>query len=176
MPFSASDFKEVCHRRAMTPAIVSMDVEPLAATLITEHNASFPKSDSPECYISVVIGGGGRTSEAISDAKYFGLSYLSQSQVKIAQDVYSVNPDAIEWESIHNVPYVKGTNAVICSMHHCIPLGPNQLIVGHVMRAIIAETKERPLVNFDKHYTKINGSKIPLIHSTTSNIKNERLD
>ena len=172
MPFSYADFKAVCHKRAMTPAILTVDVEPLKATLVTEHNASFPVSVSRECYISVVVGAKSRTFDALKRKEYFGLSLLNENQIHIAQSIYAGGISSLPWVKQHNINYLDNTNAILCSLETTFQLGPNMLVVGHVFKVVNDHNDHPPLINYNKHYCKIDGTRIP-VHDET--VENERL-
>lgn len=173
MAFGGNKFKSACHQRAMNVAILATG-SPFHAIIVTEHSAAFPKDDSEDCYIQVVIQSGSKMLDAINENEYFSLSFLAHSQMQSARDVYEGNHPAVKFETKHRLPYVERANSVLlCSLKTTVDLGGNTLVIGHVFDAIITEEPTKPLVNYIKSFCSVDEERTP-VHS--DKVKNPRLE
>lgn len=173
VPFTAKGFKDACHERATCVAILTTKIAgtargPIKATVVTEHSAAFPPSDESECYVSVVIGAKGEALKAITERAYFGLSFLSRSQLDVANAIYNIDLvkfREIKWGILHQVPYIKEANAsVVCSVKQIVPIGPNVIVVGHVMDVVRAKAPKKPLVNYQRSFRTVDDDAIEVKH------------
>jgi len=167
MPFTTRGFKNACHERATGVAIITSG-HPVHATVVTEHAAAFPPNDDDECYVSVIVGTNGSTHRAVVASQYFALSYLSCAQVDIVDAIYNMRikqMSKIRWSERHNVPYVSGSNAaVLCSLKQQVTVGPNTILVGHVLDVVLADRADKPLVNYRRTFRSVDDNAIPVRH------------
>lgn len=173
MPLTAKAFKDACHERATCVAILTTKIAgtakgPIKATVVTEHSAAFPPTDEAECYVSVVIGAKGEALKAITERGYFELSFLSRSQLDVAHAIYNmdlVRFREIRWRILHQVPYIKEANAsIVCSVKQIVPVGPNSIVVGHVMDIVKAKSPGKPLVNYQRSFRSVDDDAIEVKH------------
>jgi hypothetical protein len=173
MAFGGNKFKSACHQRAMNVAIVAAG-DPVCARVVTEHSASFPDKDGEDCYIHIAVKSDGEVLATIQKTKYFSLSLLTYSQMQDARDIYAGNVPHSKVTARHHVPYfVEANTVLICSLFKTVDLGVNTLIIGHVFEAIIADTPEKPLVNYIKYYCSVDDERMPV---ENPNVKNTRLE
>jgi flavin reductase (DIM6/NTAB) family NADH-FMN oxidoreductase RutF len=173
VPFTAKDFKDACHERATCVAILTTKIAdnskgPIKATVVTEHSASFPSTDADDCYISVIIGAQSDAYKAIVEREYFGLSFLSRDQLDLANAIYTMDLmkfREIRWGYQHQVPYIQKANgSIICSLKSHIPIGPNVIVVGHVMDAFRSASPTKPLVNYQRSFRSVDDEAVLVQH------------
>jgi hypothetical protein len=173
MAFGGNKFKAACHQRAMNVAILATGEDPLHAIVVTEHSAAFPKDDSDDCFIQVVIRTSGKILKLIEENKFFSLSHLAHSQMQTAIEIYETKFPQMEIESQNKVPYVKNANVVLfCRLEKTFDLGGNTMIIGRVFEVIMAETPEKPLVNYKEDYCSVDDDR-KSVHS--DKVDNPRL-
>lgn len=171
---STRNFKDACHHRATGVAILTTTLpivgggRTVHATVITEHAAAFPPNDAEECYVTATLRTDSSSLKAIRESRYFALSYLSRDQVNIAEAIYHMRMKdfrKIKWSERHQVPYLEGCNAaVVCSLKQYLPVGPNTLVVGHVMDVFLAPTPSKPLVNYQRTFRSVDDNAIQVTH------------
>jgi flavin reductase (DIM6/NTAB) family NADH-FMN oxidoreductase RutF len=192
MPYTTARFKEACHHRATAVAIITIAIPSfeegeagpietarrrVQAAIITEHSAAFPAQDSDECYVSAILQTNKLPYQSLKKQRYFGLSYISRAQVEIAKDIYLARKNAlskVRWSDRHQIPYLEGSNAaVLCSFFGEVTLGPNVLVVGHVLDVIVGPQPHKPLVNYQRTFRSVDDDAIIVTHPRKG--KNTRL-
>jgi flavin reductase (DIM6/NTAB) family NADH-FMN oxidoreductase RutF len=173
VPFTTRNFKDACHHRAtgvaiLTTPFTSAGQRIVHATVITEHAAAFPPNEADECYVTATLRTDGSPLRAIREGRYFGLSFLRRSQINIAEAIYHMRMKEfkkIKWSERHLVPFLDGCNAaILCSLKQDIPIGPNTLIVGHVLDVVLGATPSKPLVNYSRTFRTVDDNAIPVTH------------
>jgi flavin reductase (DIM6/NTAB) family NADH-FMN oxidoreductase RutF len=112
--------------------------------------------------VTISLENNSRTNNLISEARSFGITFLSSAQQLISERFAGIFSDEMDrladlhtWSIVSGAPFLDGGLAYLdCHVHSIHQFGSNSLIIGDVLAAKIGEDKD-PLLYFNRQYRRL---------------------
>jgi flavin reductase (DIM6/NTAB) family NADH-FMN oxidoreductase RutF len=156
VPVTSEEFRRACGRFATGVTIASV-LDPAGSPHGLTVNSFTSVSLEPPL-ILISLGHKVTAIDHFRAAKFFGINVLAANQ-RLLSDRFARKGhdrfDGLEWEpGVTGAPLLPGVLAAIeCAVYRIVPMGDHDLLVGEVVRAVVADGD--PLLYFASSYRQL---------------------